>query len=202
MMIYYIMAHYLGSYFLLFLLYFLQSALDLFNEMEKNTLLSSSGLDILHDTLMEMDQELVSIVNRYREGIKPSPTQVNYTSMLLVGFQLDDVSICLSEIGQRQGIPLAPPRMVDQVCMCCLFLCLTCYQTKPLFHRQRPSSTRPPALVSRGSLPQPGREFDLLVYDNLSSSHSAGRVLPHHSWFVCARWWRNCVPRCGGRAST
>lgn len=44
-----------------------KSALDLFIEMEKNTFLSRAKLDILHETLLQMDQELVSIVNRYRE---------------------------------------------------------------------------------------------------------------------------------------
>lgn len=57
--------------------FLLQSALDLFIEMEKNEFLSSSRLDILHDTLLEMDQELVSILNLYKEGMKLLPTQSN-----------------------------------------------------------------------------------------------------------------------------
>lgn len=50
--------------------------------MEKNTFLSSSQLDILHDTLVEMDQELVSILNRYREGRKPFITQQLYFNVV------------------------------------------------------------------------------------------------------------------------
>lgn len=64
----------------LFGIFLLQSALDLFIEMEKNELLSNSRLDILRDTLQEMDQELVSILNRYKPGMKPLPTRSNYTA--------------------------------------------------------------------------------------------------------------------------
>lgn len=141
--IYYIITHYVSSYFSLFF-YFLQSALDLFNEMEKNTFLSSSQLDILHDTLQEMDQELVSILNRYREGRKPLPPHSNCTSKSRVSFYLDDVTICFSEIGQRQRI--SPPTMDNQVS----------------------PNTRQSTLVPRGSFPQPSREFDRSVYDSLS----------------------------------
>lgn len=38
--------------------------------MEKNAFLSNSNLDMLYETLVELDQELVSIVNRYRQGMK------------------------------------------------------------------------------------------------------------------------------------
>lgn len=38
--------------------------------MEKNAFLSNSKLDMLYETLVELDQELVSIVNRYRQGMK------------------------------------------------------------------------------------------------------------------------------------
>lgn len=45
------------------------TALDVFAEMEKNSLLSTDQLDELHKVLLELDQTLASTVHRYMQGV-------------------------------------------------------------------------------------------------------------------------------------
>ncbi|XP_056276666.1 caspase-8 isoform X2 [Pseudoliparis swirei] len=56
------------------------TALDVFAEMEKNSLLSKTNLDKLHKVLLEMDQQLASTLQRYVDARQPQ-TQGPHVSM-------------------------------------------------------------------------------------------------------------------------
>ncbi|TNN48223.1 Caspase-8 [Liparis tanakae] len=49
------------------------TALDVFAEMEKNSLLSNTNLEELHKVLLEMDRQLASTLQRYMDGLARQP---------------------------------------------------------------------------------------------------------------------------------
>lgn len=136
--------------------------------MEKNAFLSRVKLDILHETLQEMDQELVSIVNRYREGMRPLPTQSKYTLKLccfFFSFMLSPSAFQRQDRAREFHHLLETGRITGFVHVkMCLFLQLTCNKAKLLFSHQNFPNTPHPALVSRGSCTQPRGRFPSLTY--------------------------------------
>lgn len=136
--------------------------------MEKNAFLSRVKLDILHETLQEMDQELVSIVNRYREGMRPLPTQSKYTLKLwgfFFSFMLSPSAFQRQDRAREFHHLLETGRITRFVHVkMCLFLQLTCNKAKLLFSQQNFPNTPHPALVPRGSCTQPRGRFPSLTY--------------------------------------
>ncbi|XP_031711148.1 caspase-8-like [Anarrhichthys ocellatus] len=58
------------------------TALDVFAEMEKSGLLSNTNLQELHTVLLQLDQQLASMIQRYMERVTPPPqARVSHVSM-------------------------------------------------------------------------------------------------------------------------
>uniref|UniRef100_A0A8C2ZQX2 Caspase-8 n=1 Tax=Cyclopterus lumpus TaxID=8103 RepID=A0A8C2ZQX2_CYCLU len=88
------------------------TALDVFAEMEKNSLLSNTNLDELHKVLLEMDQQLASTIQRYNSVVflqvgnnTPQPPEANDVSISETQPSIGGMIVCSDAEQKSSPLP-------------------------------------------------------------------------------------------------